>query len=81
MRDAASKGDADRLSKIAHMIKGTSAMLGARKLAEQCAEIERLGRTGRVPDATSRVLAIETSYRTVEAALKAEAAGRVSEEQ
>jgi hypothetical protein len=54
------------------MIKGTSSILGARELSEQCAEIERVGQTGCIDDAGSRVIAVEASYRTIEAALKAE---------
>ena len=54
------------------MIKGTSSILGARELAEQCAEIERIGRTGCIADAGSRVIALDASYRTAEAALNAE---------
>jgi hypothetical protein len=54
------------------MIKGTSSMLGARELSEQCAEIERVGQTGCIADPGPRVIAVEASYRTIEAALKAE---------
>jgi HPt (histidine-containing phosphotransfer) domain-containing protein len=71
LRDAAVRGDADAIRRAAHTINGTSAMLGARSLTEQCAELERLGRSGLVPDAANRVIAIEASYRKVEAALTA----------
>jgi signal transduction histidine kinase/DNA-binding response OmpR family regulator len=74
LRDAAARTDADGIRKTAHMIKGTSAMLGARTLSERCAEIERLSRTGSVPDAVTRVKDIQASYEAVEAALKAELA-------
>jgi hypothetical protein len=47
-------------------------MLGARELSEQCAEIERVGQTGCIGGAGARVIAVEASYRTIEAALKAE---------
>ena len=58
---------------IAHThLKGTSAMLGARELSEQAAEIERGGRAGSIQDAATRVAAVEASYRTVEAILRAE---------
>ena len=36
LRDAATRADADGIRQAAHMIKGTSAMLGARELSEQC---------------------------------------------
>ncbi|MGH7565762.1 MAG: response regulator [Gemmatimonadota bacterium] len=74
LREAAVRADASGIRQAAHKIKGTSAMLGAQQLSEQCAELERLGRMGEVPGATSSVTAIEVSYRTVEAVLKAEIA-------
>jgi signal transduction histidine kinase/CheY-like chemotaxis protein len=74
LRDAAARADADGLRQAAHMIKGTSAMLGARELSQQAAEIERVGRAGSVQDAAARVAAVEASYRTVEAILRAESA-------
>jgi len=72
LRDAAARADIPSIRRAAHMIKGTSSILGARELSEQCAEIERVGQTGFIADAGSRVTAVEASYRTIEAALKAE---------
>jgi len=72
LRDAAARADVPSIRRAAHMIKGTSSILGARELSEQCAEIERVGQTGCIADAGSRVIALEASYRTIEAALKAE---------
>ncbi len=72
LRDAAARSDVPSILRAAHMIKGTSSILGARELSEQCAEIERVGQTGCIADAGSRVIAVEASYRTIEAALKAE---------
>jgi signal transduction histidine kinase/CheY-like chemotaxis protein/HPt (histidine-containing phosphotransfer) domain-containing protein len=72
LRDAAARADVPSIRRAAHMIKGTSSILGARELSEQCAEIERVGKTGCIADAGSRVIAVEASYRTIEAALKAE---------
>ena len=72
LRDAAARADVLSIRRAAHMIKGTSSILGARELSEQCAEIERVGQTGCIADAGSRVIAVEASYRTIESALKAE---------
>jgi len=72
LRDAAARADVSSIRRTAHMIKGTSSTLGARELSEQCAEIERVGQTGCIADAGSRVIAVEASYRTIEAVLKAE---------
>lgn len=71
LRDAAVRGDADGIRRAAHMLKGTSATLGARPLASQCEELELRCQAGIVPDAVSRVTTIEASYRKVEAALTA----------
>jgi signal transduction histidine kinase/CheY-like chemotaxis protein len=71
LRDAAVRADPEGIRRAAHTIAGTSAMLGARTLARQCAELESLGRAGAVPDALARVTAVEASFRTVEAALAA----------
>jgi CheY-like chemotaxis protein/HPt (histidine-containing phosphotransfer) domain-containing protein len=72
LRDAAARADVPSIRRAAHMIKGTSSVLGARELSEQCAEIERVGQTGCIADAGPRVIAVEESYRTIEAVLKAE---------
>jgi CheY-like chemotaxis protein/HPt (histidine-containing phosphotransfer) domain-containing protein/anti-sigma regulatory factor (Ser/Thr protein kinase) len=72
LRDAAARADVSGIRRTAHMIKGTSSVLGARELSEQCADIERVGQTGSIDDVASRVIAVEASYRTIETALKAE---------
>jgi CheY-like chemotaxis protein len=72
LRDAATRADVPSIRRAAHMIKGTSSTLGARELADRCAEIEGVGEIGCIADAGSRVIAVEASYRTIEAALKAE---------
>jgi CheY-like chemotaxis protein len=72
LRDAAGRGDPSGMERAAHTLKSTSAMLGATALSVQCAELERLGRAGTVPDALSRVAAIETLYGAVALALRTE---------
>jgi HPt (histidine-containing phosphotransfer) domain-containing protein len=72
LHDAAVRADANAIRRAAHSLKGTSALLGARALAEQCAELERLDQADLVADALGRVRAIDASYRKVEAALTAE---------
>ncbi len=74
LRDAASRGEAPGMQQVAHTLKLTSAMLGATGLSAQCAELERLSRAGAVPDAVSRVAAIDALYHAVTLALKTEAA-------
>jgi CheY-like chemotaxis protein/HPt (histidine-containing phosphotransfer) domain-containing protein len=72
LRDAAARADVPSIRRAAHMLKGTSSMLGAHELSEQCAEIERVSQNGFIADAGSRVIAVDASYRIIEAALKAE---------
>ena len=72
LRDAAARADVPSIRRAAHMLKGTSSMLGAHELSEQCAEIERVGQNGFIADAESRVIAVDASYQIIEAALKAE---------
>lgn len=71
LRDAAVRADVGALRRTAHMLKGTSAMLGGLALAEQCAQLELLGEAGVVGDAQPLVTVIEESYRKVEGALTA----------
>ena len=70
LREAAARGDAPGLRKAAHLIKGTSATIGARSLAQQCAEVEALCQAGSLTDAANRVGAIEEWYRKVEAEIR-----------
>ena len=70
LREATARADVGGMRKAAHLIKGTSAVLGARTLAQRCADLEELCQARAVPDAASRVSAIEESYRTVEAEIR-----------
>jgi hypothetical protein len=54
------------------MIKGTSATLGARHLAERSAEIERLGQAGGGRESSKLVDSLEAAFRTAASVLKAE---------
>ena len=69
---AAETASAPPLRKALEQSVATSSTLGGHELAERCAEIEGVGETGCIADARSRVIAVEASYRTIEAALKAE---------
>jgi len=70
LSEAAARSDAAGMRKAAHLIKGTSATIGARTLAQQCAEVEALCQAGSLTDAANRVGAIEESYRSVEAEIR-----------
>jgi len=55
--EAARRGDAATLAFAAHSLKGSSANVGARRLADMCAELEHW--TGAPPDLLARGAAIE----------------------
>jgi signal transduction histidine kinase/AmiR/NasT family two-component response regulator/HPt (histidine-containing phosphotransfer) domain-containing protein len=55
IRDGTVTNDAEGLRKAAHALKGASANIGARHLAEFCRQLEALGETGRVDGAVRRL--------------------------
>jgi CheY-like chemotaxis protein/HPt (histidine-containing phosphotransfer) domain-containing protein len=66
MRGALEAGEAHRLGRLAHGLKGSSANLGAHRLAELCKEVELMGEGG--------VLATEAQLDGVAAEVEAAAA-------
>ncbi len=63
MRRAIAEGDAEDLNFTAHVLKGSAAQLGARRLAEVCRELEDRGRDGNLEQAGEllRLLEAEAS--------------------
>src|SRR5262249_54197607 len=59
LHTAAVHGDTTSMRATAHVLKGTSATLGAIALAQLCADLERESAQGAVPDAAARVAAME----------------------
>jgi len=72
LREALEQNDAPRLAEAAHALKGSSAVLGASRMASLCAELQDLGRAGHMDGAAVRIAALEREYRRVEDALKDE---------
>jgi signal transduction histidine kinase/CheY-like chemotaxis protein len=72
LRAAAARGDTAAVLAAAHAMKGTSATLGALALSDQCAALERLARTGDMPEIVERVVVIETLYVAVDRDLRAQ---------
>lgn len=50
IRQAIAAQDAEALGRAAHALKGSSATIGARGLAELSKELEMAGKTGRMPE-------------------------------
>lgn len=55
MQKALECGDMERIAHIAHRVKGTSASVSAKGLAQAAAEIEDLSRAGRAMDISPRI--------------------------
>jgi two-component system sensor histidine kinase/response regulator len=72
MREAIAESDAASLYRAAHLLKGSSGSLGARRLAELCDIIERHGRAGSVATAAGLLSVLEEEFTLVRQALEAE---------
>ena len=70
MQHAATVGDGAALLKAAHMLKSSSASLGALTLSKMCKELEAIGRAGTTLDAPDKMLQLEAEYYKVKAALQ-----------
>jgi two-component system sensor histidine kinase/response regulator len=63
LREAVAGQSPSALTRAAHTLKSSSALLGASGLAQLCEDLESLGRQGQVPpDAGQRVEQIEASF-------------------
>jgi len=69
LEDGAATGDHELLSRASHALKSASANIGAVVLSSRCKELERLAKSGLVPDAVQIVTAIRDDYRAAEANL------------
>lgn len=69
MRQALVDADASALGRAAHTLKGSSANLGAERLAGLCAQIQELGHAGELDGADSLVAAASTELGRVNSAL------------
>lgn len=70
LRQALASGDAHTLERTAHSLKGSSANLGAVRLARLAGEIEVLGRQGDLAGGAERLEALVTELELVDARLR-----------
>ncbi len=70
--EAVAREDQAAVLAAAHSLKGTSATLGALALSEQCAELERAARAGRLGEAPARLEAVRAQAEAAKQALHAE---------
>ncbi len=72
LRDWVERNDAARMMKAAHGLKGSSASVGARKLADVCAQLEAQGKAGDVTGRTDLLAQLDAEFERARAALLAE---------
>ncbi len=72
VRAAVGRGDAEMLRRVAHGLKGTSGMFGARRLWAISAQIEVLSKQGAIGEAGPLVSSLELELEAVARALEAE---------
>jgi two-component system, sensor histidine kinase and response regulator len=76
LREAAEEGDARRVERTAHMLRGSSAHMGAKGMEALCAELENAGRSGELAAATARITRLEVEFGRVSAVLEGELSKR-----
>lgn len=68
---AVTDGDGPALASAAHALKGAAANIGAAQVAGTCAELERIGRSGRDGDGPVLIRRLEAELRLLDAGLDA----------
>jgi HPt (histidine-containing phosphotransfer) domain-containing protein len=69
MRDAVRSGRGEDLRFAAHALRGSCGILGARRMARLCDEIEKTAAEGPLADALPRIEGLEREYPAVKRAL------------
>ncbi|MBI5468975.1 MAG: response regulator [Deltaproteobacteria bacterium] len=78
LREAAKRGDASAIQRVAHSFKSSSANLGALSLAEMLRNLEAMGRMNSLEEAPGLIREVEAEYGMVEESLKKEFERRAS---
>ena len=72
LRQAHARGDADSVRALAHSLKGASAQIGARGMADLCVQVEGVVRGPGMSGLPSLLTALEADYAVVSATLREE---------
>ncbi|MBW3635162.1 MAG: PAS domain S-box protein [Armatimonadetes bacterium] len=72
LEGAVENGDAIALYKASHVLKGASANIGARRMAEICGHLQSLGEAGRIVGAAALVAELRGEFDLVRAEISAE---------
>jgi HPt (histidine-containing phosphotransfer) domain-containing protein len=70
LEQALAAGNAEDLRRAAHSLKSNSANLGAMTLADLSRELEAVGKTGMLTEATSKAASVKTEFERVQDALE-----------
>jgi len=70
LEDAAAHRDTDAIHRTAHSLKSSSAILGARRVAELCGVLEADSAAGEVEDAPARIAEVESAFDRARRALE-----------
>jgi len=70
LHEAIAAGDTDALYREAHTLKGSSANMGAWRMAQLCGDLETLSQTNDLSQAASILTSIEAEYERVRVALE-----------
>jgi CheY-like chemotaxis protein len=68
LHDAVTAGDAPEVARVAHSIKGAASSLGAKRLAEQCNDLQRLADGKSLSGAGEQAAALEATFHRATAA-------------
>jgi PAS domain S-box-containing protein len=71
IRSAATEGDAERLARSAHALRGSAANLGGARVAEVCARLEEAGVHGRLDEAPALLPMLDQEAERLLAAMSA----------
>ncbi len=72
LRDAFEKGDAEAIERTAHTLKGSSGNMGALRMAKMCENLQEIGRSGDLSEASEPIEQLEAEFDRVRKALEAE---------
>jgi len=72
LRQAHKRGDADAIRAVAHSLKGASAQIGARGMADLCVQIDAAVRAAEPSTLGHLLTALDADYATVSASLREE---------
>jgi HPt (histidine-containing phosphotransfer) domain-containing protein len=70
LREAVARGDAPRVEEVAHGLRGSSAQLGATRMASLCTSLQEDAGTHTLSRATARVAALKREFYRVQDTLQ-----------